>query len=566
MKRPQVRSIQLALILVAGVAFDVSADVVELATATLNPTSNDLQQVEPVQFTQAPLQPPATAPTVPPPALAPPLSGPLQQDVLPTTPGLPINQLAPPQPNAFQGAGLATLPAGFGATLGSFSSSPNMIGDLFGGGFSFLSGSQTVTFADYAAGEIISGTDGSPSAVLAFEFGTDSAPNDIFTSGTGLDLAGLENAADTFQILEPIPPSDALTSPGPGFVFDGGTAVYTNNTTSTTAQPGTFTDGQQWYIVYSYTNTINGGANGGNNFPGAARDFIPVPGPGVSARRIKISENFSPEVRDRFFTNYNFFNDAYGGLGDISRYILGFERILVEDLISIEARLPMAGTYGSFQEIDRPERRNFELGNATVIAKAVLLRTNRFLLSGGTGVTMPTADDTSLTIGNREILRIDNRTVHLLPFIGAIQRLGDRTSLQSYLQLDIAANGDPVLANLTGGPLENLGTFTDSTLLYADVAASHRVYQNRRAKFLRSANVSGEIHYTGTLQASDIVTTSGLTYTNLKRNFNVVNTTVGMHFQLGDRLVVSPAIAAPLRTGLDRQFDYEAIVQANYYR
>ena len=202
---------------------------------------------------------------------------------------------------------------------------------------------------------------------IGFEFGNDSAPNDVFTAfGTGQDLDGSNDGfADTFEILEPIPPNDALTSPGPGFTFDGGEAVYTNNTTSTDPQAGVYQDGQQWYVKYSYTSTLDSNSGGGG--PGSGlRSFVPVPAPGISARRIKIAENFSPEVRDRFFLNYSFFNDSFGGLGDISRYIMGFERILVDDLVSLEVRLPMAATYGSFQQLDRAENRNFELGNMSL--------------------------------------------------------------------------------------------------------------------------------------------------------------------------------------------------------
>ena len=145
-------------------------------------------------------------------------------------------------------------------------------------------------------------------------------------------------------------------------------------------------------------------------------------------------------------------------------------------------------------------------------------------------------------------------------------RLDKKTAIQNYVQIDVAANGDPVLGNLLFGPLANLGTFTDSTLLHLDTAISRRVYENRRAQFLRSVAASGEIHYTTTLQDSDVVDANGLRFASLKPNFDVVNSTLGLHFQLGERLVVTPAMAIPLSTGLDKQFDYEALLQVNYLR
>jgi hypothetical protein len=81
---------------------------------------------------------------------------------------------------------------------------------------------------------------------------------------------------------------------------------------------------------------------------------------------------------------------------------------------------------------------------------------------------------------------------------------------------------------------------------------------------LRSVIANGELHYSGSLQESDFVTSNGLTYTNLQRYFNVVNATARVHLLFGKHLVVTPAMSIPLRDGLDEQFDYEAIVQVNY--
>lgn len=515
--------------------------------------NDDESFVQTIQFAQGPS--PAPGPTAPQaPGAAP--------NAFPGAANSPFGNL--PAPTG--GLGNQSLSAGgaaaaLGATSASYSAAPNMIGDIFGGGFSSFSGSQTVTFNNHVPGFILSGSPGTSSSLLGFEYGNDSVPNDVFTQGLGTDASG-DGQADTFSISEPLPPNDAPTAPGPGFVFNGGTAVYTNNNTSTTAQNGIYQDNQLWYVSYSYTGSLNGNGNG----LGGVRSVIPVPGPGVAARRVKISENFSPEVRDRVFFNYSFFNNAYGNLGDISRYIIGSERILMEDLVSFEARLPLAGTYGSFQAVDQPESRNFELGNASFISKVVLLRRQNLLFSGGMGFTIPSADDTVLTNGNREIVRIENETFHLLPFLAAQLRLTRKTVFQTYLQLDVAANGDPVLANLTGGPLPNIGKFNDSTLLHADVAMNRQIYQGGQGNFLRAVLASGELHYTGTLQSSDIVANNGFTYQNLQPNFDIVNSTFGLHMLLGKKLVATPAISIPFSTGLNRQFDYEAIIQLNYLR
>ena len=486
---------------------------------------------------------------------------PVEPPRLNTDPNAEIEDLVPPPvmqaPPAPRRAASNRRRAGLGATAAGFSAAPTIIGDLFGGSFSTFGGSQTVRFSAYAqANQLPVSEPGDANATLVFEFGSDTFPNDVTTQDAGFDVSG-DSIADTFAIAEPIPPSDALVSPGPGFLFDGGTATYTDNRTNTTAQDGSYANLSTFLVEYSYTNSISDGGDGNGR---------PLPGPGVATRRVKLSENFSPEVRDRCFLSYNFFNDAFANLGDISRYTLGVERQLVDRIFSFEARLVMAGTYGSTQDLDQKESRDFELGNAALISKFALLRTERLLWSGGVGVTLPTADDSRFYRGSEELFRVENESFHILPFTALLMKINRNTAMQAYLQLDVAANGDSVFGNLAGGPLPKLGVFTDSTLITTDVAFSRTVYRGQRQSVLQKLIANAELHYTGTLQPSDFVSDGTLTYTNLKRNFNVVNATAGMHFVLNNDLVVTPAMSIPLRSGLDEQFDYEAIVQVNWLR
>ncbi len=460
-----------------------------------------------------------------------------------------------PAPNFGGGGGGLGLSASLGVTAGSYSSAPTMMGDFFGGSGTVVSGQAPVFTSFFSPGTIISGS--GSSAILAFDFGS-GTPNDIFSqSGTGVDVSGDLNV-DTFDILEPVPPTDAPTSPGPGFVFGGGTATYTNSNGSTTAANGVFANNEIWYVQYSYVS--NALVNG--------IDRIVLAGPDSATRRTKLSENFSPEVRDRLFFNYNFFNDTFGGLGDISRYVLGMERVLFEDLMSVEFRLPMAGTLASTQQADGTAVRDYELGNATVLGKVVLLRTDRFTLTGGCGMTIPLADDAKLMQGTTELLRIENEAVHFLPFLGILNRYNRKTFFQAYTQFDVDANGNTVFASPNnGGLLRGIGKYTDSTLAHVDASAHRIVYENRRpSSILNNVIANAELHYTGTLQQSDLVTGNGMTVSSLKNNFNILNATVGAHFVLSNKFVVTPGMSVPLRDGLDEQFDYEALLQVNYLR
>ncbi|HBJ34360.1 MAG TPA: hypothetical protein DDZ51_06270 [Planctomycetaceae bacterium] len=442
--------------------------------------------------------------------------------------------------------GLGASLASAGIQSGSFSAAPTMTGDLFGGGVSQVFGTQRVVFGETLQGFILNGQpSGSASALLGF--GVGGPPSDIFTTGLGTDTTA-NTFINEFAILEPVPPSNATTSPGPGFVFEGGTAVFLG--------PGAFVDGDSWDVQYSYARSIGGLIN----------EPVILAGPDVATRRVKIAENFSPEVRDRAYMNYSYFNNTFGGLGDVNRWVLGLEKILVDDMVSVEFRLPMATTLGSRQDINSPGQRNYELGNLTTIAKVVMLRDERSIWTAGIGVTAPLADDSRLMQGNQTLLRIRNEAVNLMPFAAVLKRLNEDIAVQLYTQVDVDVNGNEISGDLTGGPLPVLGRLRDSTLMHIDASYHHTLLRQSRRETIREVIGNAELHYTGSLENAGVVRGNGLTVTDLAERFDVVNATFSSHWVLGDNVVVTPGMSIPLTTGTNRQFNFEAILQLNYLR
>lgn len=307
------------------------------------------------------------------------------------------------------------------------------------------------------------------------------------------------------------------------------------------------------------------GLGGGITDPNAGKGIY-LPGPDVATRRVKLSENFSPEVRDRCFLNYNYFNNAIGGLDNVNRWTLGLERLLVDDLISIETRLPMASTLQSTQDSLAMGDRGYELGNLTLITKGVLFRDEDSLWTAGMGVTAPLADDSLLTRGSTPLVRIENQAVHLLPFIATLQRLNSRTLIQAFAEIDVDTNGNPVYGDAFLGTLPYAGRLNDSTLLMLDFSLHRLIRQNPRNAFVRQVIGNAELHYTGSLENADVVRGPGFEITDLARRFNIVNATFSQHWVLANNVVVTPGIAVPLTSGTDKQFDFEAILQLNYFR
>lgn len=436
--------------------------------------------------------------------------------------------------------------ASAGVGRGGFSAAPTMTGDLFGTGGSLISGLETFRVNRTWQGFILNGQpDGASEALIGFDAGS-GTPLDVFTDGTGAD-SNNDGFVDTFDILEPIPPTEAPLPPGSGFVFQGGTAVF--------LQPRDFESGDQWDVDYSYSRNIGG-----------LEEPIFLAGPDVATRRVKLAENFSPEVRDRCYMNYSYFNRALGGLGDVNRWVLGLERILVEDLVSIDFRLPMASTRSSRQDVDRLGERNYQLGNLTTIAKIVMYRNQRTILTSGMGFTAPLADDARLMRGNQTLLRIRNDSVHLLPYVAMMRRLNSDTIFQFYTQLDVDTHGNRVSGDLSGESMPVLGRLRDSTLLHLDASLHRTLLRQGRRRLVREVIGNAELHYTGSLENANTVAGNGVTVTDLAGRFDVVNATLSSHLLMGDNLVVTPGMSFPLASGTNRQFDFEAILQVNYLR
>lgn len=287
---------------------------------------------------------------------------------------------------------------------------------------------------------------------------------------------------------------------------------------------------------------------------------------GAAVRLVKIAENYTPAPRNRLFATYHFFNDVFDGqIGDVNRYTVGFESTYWDENRSVELRIPFANTLDSRQLDDPINAKNNELGNMTVTMKNVLLERDDWLLSGGVGISLPTADDNQVARPNdkREILRIENDAVHLLPFLGLIASPNDRLFIQSFAQLDIDASGNRVRGDLMAMNLQPLGVIQDSTLLFLDVSLGYWLYEESNTSCLTGVAPIIELHYTTTLNDSDLIDRAGFLVGDLSNRFDILNVTLGTHFQFNNRCSLRPGFVIPLRDGDDQQFDFEFFVQGN---
>ena len=191
-----------------------------------------------------------------------------------------------------------------------------------------------------------------------------------------------------------------------------------------------------------------------------------------------------------------------------------------------------------------------DVGNLQVIVKRLLYRTEYSAAAIGLGIETPTADDISGQAGASSYV-LHNEAVHLSPYVG----------YQLILQVDVVTNGSRVDF---GG--ETLGKLSDQSLFFADLSAGYWLYHNPGAYGITGLAPILELHYTSTLQDTDMVRGSDgqtfLEFTNVYNRVDLLNFTVGLHAEIG-MTTVSVGGVFPLRQGSNRVFDAEVQVFVN---
>ena len=307
-----------------------------------------------------------------------------------------------------------------------------------------------------------------------------------------------------------------------------------------------------------------GGSNGSFSIPGAG-----------GSRRVKIGENNVSLPTDRVYVMYNHFHNVFqiteqSGFGPpiqsqahVDKYTFGFEKTFFDELWSVELRQAFNSSFdynGAGFGVD-----GGNVGNMAIILKNLLYIDDNTAVAGGVAFDLPTGNDVDVNV-NGLLLDFQNDALHILPWVGFANNM-DPFYVTGFAQLDIAANGNEIQATQFGN--RTIGTYNEQNLLYLDMAVGRFLYQNPYAERLTSIALQGELHYTTTIQDTDVVsaTINGqpFAYANAFNRQDIVNGTVALQFQLGLLSTFRVAAVAPLSEAIDERV-FDAEVQAQYNR
>ncbi len=262
---------------------------------------------------------------------------------------------------------------------------------------------------------------------------------------------------------------------------------------------------------------------------------IPSPSGGVLGRqRVTDNENVLPT--DRVFCDYSYFHDAaLASPSDANRFVPGFEKTFFDQRMSVEMRFPMGVLESSDIVADSPTfGTTGQFGDIQVILKAIVLQADTWTLCMGLEISVPTAPGINVGLADgTPLVRIGNSSTHLLPFFGLLVTPNDDWFIQTYLQVDVPASGDPVSANLTGSGLVSTGEIYDQTQLFADAVVGRWLYRNPAGRLSGLAAVF-EAHYTGGLNAPSAIQAGNFTIGNNSAEYNVLDLVVGAHAVVGN--------------------------------
>ncbi|QDS97627.1 hypothetical protein [Adhaeretor mobilis] len=363
--------------------------------------------------------------------------------------------------------------------------------------------------------------------------------------------------------------------------------------------------------------------------------FADLSHPSLTCSRLNISENNSAIPVDRIYYSYRHFENStrlqffqFTDIYNVDQHTIGGERTFWDGMASIEMRAPILYRLksdvisivdplvtGKVDLVDG-DNREAQIGNLSFITKAVLYEQSNFLLTGGLGVTVPTAEDVSFGLGARTLVDLDplfpglvgisqtafqyqyeNDTVYLSPFAAWIFTPSDQQARwfhQGFLQIEVGANpskltttgstrldtflgpidpgnfaGDNFSQTPGGGPVE-VDVFAQ-TLMRLNLGLGYRVTDRDPRRIVSNVVALLETHYTHTLQDSNVqqipleeVFSSGVgtvlgptsTAGNPLRRADIINVAAGVSADVGP-FVITNGVAAPIRSIPYRGFDFE---------
>ena len=190
-----------------------------------------------------------------------------------------------------------------------------------------------------------------------------------------------------------------------------------------------------------------------------------------------------------------------------------------------------------------------EFGNVNLTFKGLVVRGSEINVAAGFGLSLPTGPDAIVRgAGGSELLRINNDSWIVTPYVAALFTPDERLFAQVWAQVGFDTTGSPVLFNPGQSGLTGVGRLHDQTLFSTDLQVGYWMIRNPHGAGLRGLAPFVELHYNTPLNDAEAIQAGGLTITSLNNRYDEVNLTLGVAALINDNLLVSAGFVTPLRS------------------
>ena len=298
----------------------------------------------------------------------------------------------------------------------------------------------------------------------------------------------------------------------------------------------------------------------------------PAGGPDAGLGVTKLGEAGVVLPTDRIYCRYSHVRGAAFASGDedLDRFMPGLERTFWGGLGSVEVRTPIGldtpegarltpgGLGGAAYAGDGDAR----FGNMATYLKLLLASGDHLAITGGLGLTLPTAEDYDVAMADgSSLLRLHNEAVRLRPFTGLLWLPGERTFAQAFAEYDVAAGGNSLeidaglLNGTSGSGLRRIGQVEDADAFFFDASLGYWLYRSNASRGLTGVIPTVEVHQVAATEDGDRVSAGQFVFGDRRGQFSSTSVVAATTFEYGRRTNLTAGYATPLGGGDDRQYD-----------
>ena len=250
-----------------------------------------------------------------------------------------------------------------------------------------------------------------------------------------------------------------------------------------------------------------------------------------------VTERFNASVQNRIWADYRHWNNAVslnGKSRPVEQFSFGLEKQILRRT-AVEVHVPIISQFASKQTADSFAT-STELGNILVSVKQMLRQNSKWTVSGGIGVTLPTAEDYRLPIATA---RLKNSASSLVSFFGVQWHPNHDTFGHFIVQANLPIEKNELVFGDTRQKIEG------QQVIRTGIQLGHWIYRMEHGELPCRWGAFAEVHYTAVMHGSPQYKPGDVFVSAVGSNQSTLTAAVGMPVVFG-QLTCTNSLILPL--------------------